>query len=162
MSEISMVERMSQKTKIIAAVILLASAGWLCWTLYRNHQHRIIVLFPDGSVASNPIMKLDYDPISYEYHPLAVQGDDRGVIHVPVDRAYGRGWEWMFITASRDGKSFMVKRIPEDCFYPMAVTLEEMPPAPPLPLLKPNKLDELSSAWSSVRRVVEPIIKKLK
>lgn len=150
------------KKKISVVVILVTITGLFGWTLYRNHQHRIVVLFPDGSVVPYPTMKLDYDPISYEYHPVVIQGDDRGVVHIPMDRAYGRGWEWMYLTATRDNKKFLAKRIPEECSYPMVVSVEELPPVPPAPKHQSNQLDEMSKDWNEIRQVVESLIKKFK
>lgn len=141
------------KIKLLLVVALIFTTAVFAWYAHDRHRHRISVLLPDGTHASKFSVILDYDPI-YDYHPTVIDSRD-GIVFIPPARAYGRGWESMKITASSGGKNFYAVRYPDECSYPMTVTLEELPPPPTPPsTLQQVKglLDILKGAVREARR----------
>ncbi|MBN8419003.1 MAG: hypothetical protein J0L73_08820 [Verrucomicrobia bacterium] len=106
--------------------IFLAYASWVSVTKY---QHRIMVLLPDGTMAPNPTVILDYDPV-YRYQPTRLKGSQYGIVFIPPAHAYGRGWEVMKIHASVGTRNYVAARKPAQCLYPMTVVLTETPGVP--------------------------------
>ncbi len=115
--------------KLLLVVVLIVTTAIFAWNAYDSHRHRISVLLPDGTHASKFSVILDYDPI-YDYHPTIIDSRN-GMVYISRARAYGQGWERMKIIASSHGKNFYAVRYPDECSYPMTVTLEELPPPPP-------------------------------
>lgn len=112
-------------------MLVSALIGAGAWATLDYHKHRVIVILPDGSAASDPSIILDYDPV-YHYQPTLIHGRD-GLAYIPRKKAYGRGWEIMKIYASRGGKRYGAQRYPSECTYPMTITLQELPPLVPPP-----------------------------
>ncbi|MCF7786978.1 MAG: hypothetical protein K9N47_12705 [Prosthecobacter sp.] len=114
---------------VLCAVILVGGQTYAVWWSAIKHQHRIIILLPDGTPAPTPSVVLDYDPV-YEYHPMLLTGDQLGIVFIPRERAYGQGWDTMRISATQGAKWYVASRDPLHCHYPMTVVLEEAAPQP--------------------------------
>ena len=139
MNRLGTIKRLVVITIIITTVVA-------AWFSHDRKRHRIDAFLPDGTHAPNLSVVLDYDPI-YDYHPTTIGGSD-GTVYISRSRAYGQGWETLKIRASRDGKNYYAQRYPSECSYPMRVTLNELPPAPP----PKSTLQQASTIFKFIKR----------
>lgn len=115
--------------------------------IYQHNHYRIVVLLPDGSPASHASITLDYDPVS-SYDPTRLTADHRGIVHIPPNRARGRGWETMRLAYAHGGKRYHASRRPSECQYPMAVTLNEQEAQ-----VRSTEAETTAGIWGVIKKV---------
>jgi hypothetical protein len=141
----------TRRYKLIAGAIGVVAVAIICWVLIQRYQHRILIVFPEGTAAPNASVTLDYDPVYWDYHPTSITGDAQGVAFIPPKQAHGNGWEVMRINATRDNRRYHASRNPSECRYPMKVILAELPQS-----RQSTTIEQAVELWDVLKHAFSP------